>query len=104
MGIRLCPPARTLASLPCRARAASADARSDARSYSNGAGFMPPTPLAQGARLMAYRSFGVILADIIQATKGTANCSGAYGVRGVAGAVSGVACFALPPWKKLSAV
>src|SRR5262245_8258427 len=27
-------------------------------------------PLAQGARLMAYRSFGVILADIIQATKG----------------------------------
>jgi hypothetical protein len=26
---------------------------------------------------MAYRSFGVILADIIQATKGTANSSGA---------------------------
>src|SRR5262249_58667370 len=42
-GTGLGPPARTLASLPYRARAASADARSVARSYSNRAGFMPPT-------------------------------------------------------------
>jgi hypothetical protein len=26
-----------------------------------------------------------------------------FGVKEVAGAVSGVACFGLPPWKKLSA-
>ena len=30
---------------------------------------------------MAHRSFGVILADIIQATKGTANSSGAGALR-----------------------
>jgi hypothetical protein len=40
-GIRLCPPARILASPPLRARRSRAASREAGAWYSNGAGFMP---------------------------------------------------------------